>query len=83
MTFDKLAYVDRLKAAGFDGDKARAMAEGLDVALREEIVTKSELRAQFAEFKTEVKSEVAVLRWMSGAILSLTLIIFAKLFFGH
>jgi len=24
MTFDKLAYVDRLKAAGFEDDKARA-----------------------------------------------------------
>ena len=59
------------------------MAESLDVALREEIATKSELRAQFAGFKTEIKSEVAVLRWMGDAILGLTLIILGKLFFGH
>lgn len=80
MTFDKLAYVDKLKAAGFEDDKARAMAEGLDAALREEIVTKNELRAQFAEFKTEVKSETAVLKWMAGFNMALTLGVLLKLF---
>ena len=30
MTFDKLAYIDRLKAAGFAEPQARAMADGLD-----------------------------------------------------
>ena len=80
MTFDKLAYVDRLKAAGFEDDKARAMAEGLDAALREEIVTKSELRVQLAELKAEVKSETAVLKWMAGFTLALTIGVLLKLF---
>lgn len=43
MTFDKLAYIDRLKAAGFAEPQARAMADGLDQALREEVATKSDL----------------------------------------
>lgn len=40
LTFDKLAYVDRLKAAGMGEREARALAEGLDQALREEVATK-------------------------------------------
>ena len=43
MTFDKLAYIDRLKAAGFAEPQARAMADGLDQALREEVATKSDI----------------------------------------
>ena len=43
MTFDKLAYIDRLKAAGFAEPQARAMADGLDQALREEVATKSDV----------------------------------------
>src|SRR3954467_12860538 len=35
LTFDKLAYVDRLTAAGFSEQQARAMADSLDTALRE------------------------------------------------
>lgn len=87
MTFDKLAYVDRLKAAGFEDDKARAMAEGLDVALREEIVTKSELRAQNAELKSELKADIAALRgefgvvkWMAGFTLAIIVAIAFKVF---
>ena len=43
MTFDKLAYIDRLKAAGFAEPQARAMADGLDQALREEVATEERL----------------------------------------
>jgi hypothetical protein len=45
MTFDRLAYIDRLKAAGFAEPQARAMADGLDQALREEVATKSDIAA--------------------------------------
>jgi hypothetical protein len=65
MTFDKLAYVDRLKAAGFNEPQARAMADGLDQALREEVATKSDvagLRHEIDLFRVEVKSDLAVLR---------------------
>ena len=54
MTFDKLAYIDRLKAAGFAEPQARAMADGLDQALREEVATKSDIAI--------LKGDIAVLR---------------------
>jgi hypothetical protein len=38
MTFDRLAYIDRLKAVGFTEPQARGMADGLDQALREDII---------------------------------------------
>jgi hypothetical protein len=57
MTFDKLAYIDRLKAAGFAEPQARAMADGLDQALREEVATKSDiatLRGEMIGLKGEL-----------------------------
>jgi hypothetical protein len=65
MTFDKLAYIDRLKAAGFAEPQARAMADGLDHALREEVATKSDvatLRSEIDLLRVEVKSEMGTLR---------------------
>ncbi|SKA40603.1 hypothetical protein SAMN02745126_06386 [Enhydrobacter aerosaccus] len=80
MTFDKLTYVDGLKAAGISDAQARAMAEGLDKALRDEIVTKPELRLQLAELKTEVKADIAVVKWMAGFALAILLAIATKTF---
>jgi len=37
MTFDKLASIDRLKAVGFTEPQTRALADGLDQALREKV----------------------------------------------
>jgi hypothetical protein len=72
MTFDKLAYVDRLKAAGFSELQARAMADGLDRALREEVATKSDvatlgneiglLRREIGLVRIEFKSDLSGLR---------------------
>lgn len=65
MTFDRLAYVDRLKAAGFAEPQARAMADGLDQALREEVATKTDiatLRNEIDLFRVEFKSELGALR---------------------
>jgi hypothetical protein len=74
LTFDKLAYVDRLQAAGVGEREARALAEGLDQALREEVATKSDLAAvksDLAAVKADLTAEIAaakhdVLRWMVG-----------------
>ena len=65
LTFDKLAYVDRLQAAGMGEREARALAEGLDQALREEVATKTDLAA----VKSDLTAEIAavkhdMLRWM-------------------
>lgn len=61
MTFDKLAYIDRLKAVGFTEPQARGMADGLDQALREEVATKSDiaaLRNEIGLLRAELKSEL-------------------------
>ena len=76
LTFDKLAYVDRLQAAGMGEREARALAEGLDQALREEVATKTdiaavktdlaaakaELAADIAAVKTELKGDIAAVK---------------------
>jgi hypothetical protein len=41
--FDRLAYVDRLRAAGVDESQARAHAEALDVALRDGVASKTDI----------------------------------------
>jgi hypothetical protein len=71
MTFDKLAYIDRLKAAGFAEPQARAMADGLDQALREEVATKSDiaaLRNEIDLLRVEVKSELGTFRGELGGL---------------
>jgi hypothetical protein len=71
MTFDKLAYIDRLKAAGFAEPQARAMADGLDQALREEVATKSDLAALRAEFRSDLgllRSDLGLLRGDMGGL---------------
>jgi hypothetical protein len=65
LTFDKLAYVDRLKAAGMGEREARALAEGLDQALREEVATKTDVAAvndHLATVKADLKADIAALR---------------------
>ena len=75
LTFDKLAYVDRLKAAGMGEREARALAEGLDRALREEVATKTdltavkmELAADIATVRREVTTEIASVRTDLAAV---------------
>ena len=60
MTFDKLAYIDRLKAVGFTEPQARGLADGLDQALREEVATRSDiaaLRNEMGLLRVELKNE--------------------------
>ena len=63
LTFDKLAYVDRLQAAGVGERAARALADGLDQALREEVATRTDLAA----VKTELAADIAAVRTELGA----------------
>jgi hypothetical protein len=65
MTFDKLAYFDRMKAAGFSEPQARAMTDGLDQALREEVATKSDissLRSEIALLRSDLSGEITSVR---------------------
>jgi hypothetical protein len=95
MTFDKLAYIDRLKAAGFAEPQARAMADGLDQALREEVATKSdiavfrgEFRAEFAGLKGELLAamkadKIDFLKWVVMLIVGQTAVFTALKLLGH
>ena len=79
LTFDRLAYIDRLTAAGFDDKQARAQAEALDAALRDGVATRADRRGQpylrreirDVETKLDAKIEttsanlkVEILRWL-------------------
>ncbi len=69
LLFDKLSLVDRLRNAGIVDDHARAIADGLEQAFREEVATKNdlndvktELKTEISNVKTELKAEIAGLR---------------------
>ncbi|MBF0563327.1 MAG: hypothetical protein HQL37_15245 [Alphaproteobacteria bacterium] len=44
-TFDKLIYLETLKASGIPDDQARAHAHALDEALRDAVATKADIFA--------------------------------------
>jgi hypothetical protein len=98
MTFDKLTYIDRLKAAGFAEPQARAMADGLDQALREEVATKSDLsllrsdlgllRADMGGLKGELLAamkadKIDFLKWVVMLIVGQTAVFTALKLLGH
>ena len=57
--FDKLTYLDRLKSGGFTEEQVRAYAEALDIALRESVATKVDLR----------ELETRVVKWLVPLLL--------------
>ena len=60
--FDKLAYVDALRAGGVPEDVARAHANALDSALREGVATNESLKAEIGGLRAELRYEIAALR---------------------
>jgi hypothetical protein len=57
----------RLTASGIADGQARALADGLDQALREEVATKTDLAALRQELKAEIQLvKHDLLRWMVG-----------------
>ncbi|MEF3365352.1 hypothetical protein V3H18_02270 [Methylocystis sp. 9N] len=78
LTFDRLAYIDRLKEAGFDDRQARAQADALDAALRESVATKTDIDLLRADIRTDfanLKTDLA--RWLFGAVLAIAGVVFA------
>lgn len=60
-TFDRLAYVDRLKENGVEEKQARAHAEALDAAPRDTVATKSDLdglRSDLDGLGRELRQEI-------------------------
>lgn len=55
-TFDRLTYIDRLTAAGFDDKQARARAEALDAALRESVASKGDVQDLGHELRREIEA---------------------------
>lgn len=62
VTFDKLVYLDRLKAAGVPDDVARAHAEGLEQALRESVATKNDVEKVETALRTHIEKVETALR---------------------
>jgi hypothetical protein len=93
ITFDRLAYIDRLKEAGFDERQARAQADALDAALRDSVATKADIAEvksdlENVERRLEAKIEttaanlkVEVLRWLVVTQVALGGFLFAAIKF--
>ena len=97
LTFDRLAYVDRLREAGFDEKQARAQAEALDLALRDSVATKADLdevrrdlRRDIREVETRLEAKieasaanlkVEIVRWLLLTQIAMASFIFAAIKF--
>lgn len=58
LSFDRLAYIDRLKDGGIDEKQARAHAVALDAALRDTVATKSdieEIRREIEDVRRDLR----------------------------
>ena len=62
MTFDKLACIDRLKAAGFAELQAFAMADALEQVLREKVATKNDVREEIDLLRLEFSNELGMFK---------------------
>ncbi len=85
ITFDTLKFVERLEKAGVSREQASAMAEAFkDVSGEAEIATRNDIALAVAEIKTDianVRGEMALVKWMLGAVLAIAIANFAKQFF--
>ena len=67
ITFDKLAYVERLKECGFTQDQAKGAADALDSALKDSVATKHDIARLEAKLSV-VEAKLAMLQWVMGGI---------------
>ena len=83
--FDRLAYVDRLKAGSFSEQQARAAADALGEALTETVATKADvaqlqttisqletkMETRFANLETRIaESRASVIQWVVGVAIA-------------
>ena len=83
--FDRLAYVDRLKAGSFSEQQARAAADALGEALTETVATKADIaqlettvsqletkmEIRFANLETRIaESRASVIQWVVGVAIA-------------
>ena len=97
LTFDRLAYVDRLRNGGIEEGQARAHAEALDAALRDSVATRNDLdelgrdlRGEIREVETRLEAKietsaanlrVEILRWLVVTQIALAGFVFAAIKF--
>ena len=85
MTFDKLAYIDQLKAAGFSEPQARGMADALGQALCEKVATKNDvvgLRDEIVPNQRDLlaamrANKIDLLQWIAILIAAQTTVLMA------
>lgn len=63
LTFDRLAYMDRLRQAGFGEKETRAHAEALDAALRGSVATKTDLERLGTRLEAKMETLAADLKF--------------------
>ena len=66
-TFDKLAYLETLRAGGITEEQAKVHAHALDAALHEAVATRADVDMVRLEIE---KSKNEVLRWVIPLILA-------------
>lgn len=76
ITFDTLKYVERLKAGGVPELQAKAEAEALVAAFADAMDSQIATRRDVFE----IKSELAVVKWMVGFNLAFTMALLWKIF---
>ena len=89
ITFDRLTYLETLKASGIPEAQARAHAVALDEALRDSVATKGDLRESELRLEAKIETAVAngkaeVVKWVVGVAFAQGALILAvlKLFPG-
>jgi hypothetical protein len=86
LTFDRLAYIDRLREAGFDEKLARAHADALDAALRDSVATKADVERVEVRLVAKMEAlaanlKVEILRWLFVTQIALAGILLAAMKF--
>ncbi len=83
--FDTLTYANKLKAAGFTEQQAKAQVEVLVAIVNEDLATKKDLellRKDLELLRLEFKGQFTLLKWMLGVTIAGTLSLVLKTFFG-
>jgi hypothetical protein len=89
LTFDRLAYIDRLEIGGVEKSRARARAEALDAPWRDSVATKSDveellrdIRAVGTRLEAKIETTVAIMKVDLLRWLIVTQFAFAGVFFA-
>jgi hypothetical protein len=74
ITFDTLKFVERLEKAGISREQATAFADAQKEAFSEALDTT-------LATKTDIDTELVLVKWMLGVVIAISVANFAKQFF--